>query len=377
MQNRFLRLKHYRTDQKDNDPKENHATEVLATCLAFSRPLRADFLSFLFEAERKFSVEEAEKFEVRTQVQTDDGGWIDLFLQHAGAEVIVVEVKVRSPEKGDQIQAYANWLKRVYPVGEKHVFSLVQYPNLAFKIQQFGGKQRCTWQKLHAWFSRRKSDYVGAAEEKLIEHLCDYLEAENIVTTWNPNDLLAYSRGIKAMHALEGVFKQLEACLKDQDEGFQTKLTVKDDPWSRLDIGHKKWKPIFGPVGYLNKLSVFFPTTNNGEGVGDQFYFELLLWNKHHRSDWEFTRKKLQSWFTYLHDKDFGGWADLPGRHILEEGLLDHTFAEPPISIKACADDEALVYVTAKDIETLSSNELLDQLVGRVLKHHEIISGLL
>ena len=48
MQNPFLRLKHYRTDQKDNDPKENHATEVLAACLAFSGRLRADFLTFLF-----------------------------------------------------------------------------------------------------------------------------------------------------------------------------------------------------------------------------------------------------------------------------------------------------------------------------------------
>jgi hypothetical protein len=59
MQNPFIRLKHYRTDQSANDARENHATEVPAACLVFSHRFRADFLNFVFLGKRTFSVDDA------------------------------------------------------------------------------------------------------------------------------------------------------------------------------------------------------------------------------------------------------------------------------------------------------------------------------
>ena len=235
MQNPFLRLKHYRTDQKDNDPKENHATEVLAACLIFSGRLRAEFLSFLFDGEKHFTPEEAEKYVVSTQFQTDTGGWVDLLIEHPGICSIVVEVKVNAPEDGNQIRAYRDWLDRTR-VGTRHVFWLVQRRTSALRIEEFGGKRRCTWLDLYLWLPKH-CDECTSVEHSLVQNFCLYLEAESIVNTWTPTDLLGYQGGTPAIETLEMVFTQLETRLLDSNEDYITGINLKNEPWPRLEVG--------------------------------------------------------------------------------------------------------------------------------------------
>ena len=110
MQNPFVRLGKYQADQ--NDPQENRATETLAACLVFSEKLRREFLNFLFDNNPPFNIGDAEAYEVSTQQPTDDGSWVDLLIEKECEVSIVVEVKVKAKESGDQIRKYWNWLNR-------------------------------------------------------------------------------------------------------------------------------------------------------------------------------------------------------------------------------------------------------------------------
>ncbi len=296
MQNPFLRLKHYRTDQKDNDPKENHATEALAACLVFSTQLRADFLSFLFAGEKHFTAKEAERYVVSTQIQTDTGGWVDLLIEHAGVCSIIVEVKVNAPEDGNQIKAYRGWLER-NRTGHRHVFWLVQRQNSALQIEQFGGKRRCIWVDLYRWLLKDNEERPNI-ERALVQHFCAYLEAESIVNIWTPTDLLGYNGGTPAIETLAKVFKQLETRLLDYDEDHIIGTNLKNEPWPRLEVGRKSWLTIFGPCVSHRKVYVYYQregTSQKGMGVAkaqaSQFSLQILLWSEWHQCAWGLTSK--------------------------------------------------------------------------------------
>ena len=206
MQNPFLRLKHYRVGENGNDAKENHATEVLAACLALSPRLRTDFLNFMHGGTvPPVSITEAEAFTVATQQPTDDGGWVDLLLERPGEETLVVEVKVGAPEGGPQIARYRKWLDDQPAAARKAVYSLVRYHDPQFRIEDHGGTACRRWRGLYDHLQNRLPDYTDTAEERLIQHLCHYLEAEQIVSTWNPKQILDYGPGVVAKRALRNL----------------------------------------------------------------------------------------------------------------------------------------------------------------------------
>ncbi len=198
MQNPFVRLKNYRRDLFN--PVENHATEILATCLSLSDNIKREFVSFLFNDNVPFDPADAESLDVSTQQQLGAYGIVDLLLEAPGIRNIVVEVKVEAEETGPQIQKYQDWLKQTKN-GEKYVFSLVKRPS-DFKIEDFGGYARRTWGKLYEWLNCRKRDFVEDSEVKIVDQFCDYLGAEGIVINWKPSQIVDYGRGVFARKLL-------------------------------------------------------------------------------------------------------------------------------------------------------------------------------
>jgi hypothetical protein len=373
MENPFLSLKHYRRDAID--PKENHATEILAACLSLSDNLKQEFVLFLFDGNPPFDRAQAEAFEVATQQQLGGYGIVDLLLEVSGIRSIVVEVKVDAKEDGAQIKKYRNWLEKTKS-GEKYVFSLVKREG-EFDITTFGGDARRSWWDLYNWFRDRKKEFVEASELKMLENFCNYLEVVGIVSQWQPKQIVDYGRGIVAQRALRTLFEQVEEKLLDLDQDYLTKIVMKDNEWPRLEIGRKSWTPIFGTKGYLNKLYVYYETAAAWEGGAERFYFEVYLWNKWHRGDWRAIEPNLRSWIPYLKSKEFDHWTILKGSRELEgKGADEYEFAEPPYSISACASESGNSYVSESEILKMTSDQLVDELFRRALGHSEIISGL-
>jgi hypothetical protein len=146
MQKPFVRLGKYQPDQ--DDPQENRATETLAACLVFSEKLRREFLDFLFDNNPSFDTADVSAYEVSTQQPTDDGEWVDLLIEKESEVSIVVEVKVKADECGDQIRKYWDWLDRTKKGNANYVFSLVKNHNPKFDITEYKGKQHHTWRQL-------------------------------------------------------------------------------------------------------------------------------------------------------------------------------------------------------------------------------------
>src|SRR6267378_5580676 len=135
MQNPFLRLGKYQADL--SDPQENRATETLAACLVFSEKLRREFLNFLFAKSSPFDATDAAAYDVSTQQPTGDGNWVDLLIEKEGEVSIVVEVKVKDKERGDQIQKYWEWLHRTRKGNHHYVFNLVKTHDPLFDIKKY------------------------------------------------------------------------------------------------------------------------------------------------------------------------------------------------------------------------------------------------
>lgn len=381
MQNPFLRLKHYRTDQKENDPKENHATEALAACLVFSTRLRAEFLSFLFAGERQFAPEEAEKYAVLTQIQTDLGGWVDLLIEHAGICSIVVEVKVNAPEDGNQIKAYRDWLDKTR-TGDRHVFWLVQRPTSALQIERFGGKRRCTWLDLYRWLPEHNEGYSNV-ERTLVQNFCAYLEAESIVNTWTPTDLLGYRGGTPAIETLEIVFSQLETRLLDCDQDYIFGTNLRDEPWPRLEVGKKSWQAIFGPCASHKKVYVYYQREGTGrKGMAvakaqtSQFYVQILLWSEWHKCAWDCTNRKLPTWLPILRQQGFKDWAVLRTKDAPQPDALNREYQKAPSRINAVHSDETVATLTANEISNNSNVVVVDELFKRVIRYCDAVSQL-
>jgi hypothetical protein len=375
LQNPFVKLKHYRPDV--THPTENHATEVLAACLVLSDNLRRGFIKFLFPEAVPFDAEELDSFTISTQAPIAGYGTVDLLIESPEKYTIVVEVKVSAPEDGEQIRKYRRWLEETR-TGKRLIFSLVQTPNPAFKIREFGGNGRRTWHELYTFLlGEFKETLNETAEINLVKKLCNYLEVERIVSTWQPKQIVDYGKGVLARKALRTLFEQLEERFLDLDQGYLTKIFMKDDEWPRLEIGMKSWSPIFGTKGYLNKLYIYYETAAVWEGAGERFYFEVFLWNKWHKGDWNKTESQLRYWIPYLKSKKFEHWTVLKGSRELEgKGADEYPFTEPPSLIAACASDPEVSNIGQSEVLKMTDTQLSDELFRRALLHCEIISGL-
>ena len=310
-----------------------------------------------------------------TQQQLGAYGIVDLLFEVSGIRNIVVEVKVDAKEDGAQIRKYREWLDKTKS-GEKYVFSLVKREG-EFDITSFGGDARRTWRDLYKWFRNCKKELVEASEVKVLEHFCNYLEVERIVSTWQPKQIVDYGKGVLARKALRTLFEQVEEKLLDLDQGYLTKIFMKEDEWPRLEIGMKSWSSIFGTNGYLNKLYMYYETAAVWEGAGERFYFELFLWNKWHKADWKKTESQLRYWIPYLKSKKFDHWTILKGSRELEgKGADEYPFTEPPSLVSACASDPEVSYIGQSEVLKLTDTQLSDELFRRALLCCEIISGL-
>jgi hypothetical protein len=374
MQNPFVRLKHYRRDAVN--PIENHATEILATCLSLSDNIKREFVSFLFDDKVPFDLAEVENLDVSTQQQLGGYGIVDLLLEAPGIRNIVVEVKVEAKEDGSQIQKYRDWVDQTKE-GEKYVFSLVKRPS-DFKIAAFGGDARRTWGKLYEWLRNRKKKLVEDSELRIVDQLCDYLGTEGIVINWQPRQIVNYGNGVFARKALRALFDQLGEQFENLDTQYVTKpVTDHENEWPRLEIGMKPWSAIFGAKGYLNKLYIYYETEAAWEGEAERFQFNIVLWNKWHRGDWRKTESQLDLWIPYLTSKGLTHWTQLKGARDLEgKGADEYKFIEPPAQIVALFADPRLAFLDQKDFGKMAADELIDKLFSRSIKHCEIISGL-
>jgi len=374
VQNPFVSLKRYGRDAIN--PIENHATEILATCLSLSNNIKREFVSFLFGAQAPFNLADAENLEVATQQQLGGYGIVDLLLEAPGIRNIVVEVKVEAKEDGSQIQKYRDWLDQTKE-GEKYVFSLVKRPS-DFKVEDFGGYARHTWGKLYEWLNSHKKELVEDSEVTIVDQFCDYLGTERIVINWQPRQIVDYGIGVFARKALRTLFDQLAEKLANRDAQYVTKpVTDHDNEWPRLEIGMKSWSAIFGAKGYLNKLYIYYETKAAWEGKAERFRFNILLWNKWHRGDWKDAESQLVLWMPHLASKGFTHRTQLKGARDLEgKGANEHPFIEPPAQIVAFSEDSRIAYLEQADFGNMTADKLVDELFNRAIKHCEIISGL-
>jgi hypothetical protein len=378
VQNRFLRFKRYRTDQSLVDARENHATEVLAACLTFSPSLRADFLNFYLGPQYSWTVEEASRFSVTTQEPTANGGWVDLLLQEEERWCLVVEVKVDAPESGSQIAAYRQWLDGRAERKNTFVVSLVRVPDSRFSIQSHGGFARRTWRELYEYYSGRIRDYRGTIEETLIQHLCDYLEAERIVSTWKPTDLPNFGPGMVAKHALNLVFEQVETSLRNSNPSITSKIVFKDGEWPRLEVGLSSWNKIFGET-YLNKVHLYYQTKAAWDGEWEGFYCQVTLWDRYHGGDWNWTSKKLPAWLEALQGEGFDGWGER--RRGVNELSIQQILTSPPAEPlkRVCMYSKEPKKVELREAEfvRLPDVEVINKLVEICGLHLAVLSRLI
>ena len=303
---------------------------------------------------------------------------MDIFIENPGICSIVVEVKVGAPENGPQIREYRDWLSRTKS-GECYVFSLVQRPNPSFQIQQFGGECRITWLELYACFSERKRQNAHPVEGNLIEHFGRYLEAESIVSFWKPGLSLATQEAEDKHNALEAAFEQVSAQLRDNDENCETKINIKNEPWPRLEVSKKGWDAIFGSVGSLRKVYLYYQGKNmDGWGMNrppeDRFYLTVLVWSRWHQCDWEIATRKLPSWLSFFRQQGFKDWFLVNRKSLQQNDALIRTFHEPPDRVNA--EHRTLAIFTAQVFSTLSSAEIVNELVKRVNAYCEVVSQL-
>ena len=61
-----------------------------------------------------------------------------------------------------------------------------------------------------------------------MQKFCDYLEVEEIVSTWEPKQIAHYAKGVAARKAVETLFKQVKERLKDEDPKYDVKTDMPD-----------------------------------------------------------------------------------------------------------------------------------------------------
>ncbi|MEW6307157.1 MAG: hypothetical protein AB1705_27150, partial [Verrucomicrobiota bacterium] len=272
MQNPFQRLKHYALG--DNDPKENHATECLASCLAFSTVIREHFIAFLFRSANKQIPERLKntsKVAIVTQLQASGYGDIDLVLDVDGYAAVVeikVDAKEMDPHHDRQLKAYQEWIKQERG-GKGALFTLVRDPNRDFRPEDYGAT-RCRWSDLHEEFKALAKQHANATDGQLLDHLCNYLEIEGIVDIMDYKKLTDYGKGWAAEKVLASLFRKTKERLKLSDR--ESELYDPKGVSPSFQFGRDEWKKSFGN-GWNNKVYVWFctPATEGAKCKNDEF----------------------------------------------------------------------------------------------------------
>lgn len=386
MQNPFVRLRKYRCDRIDPFEDENRATETLAACLVFSQQFRSEFLRFLFQGKPRCESMIVGDCEIFTQLNTTLGQRVDLFLEREGEWAIVVEVKVKAPEDGQQIKQYTQWLDEI-PERKNYVFHLVKTHDRNFKIKDHGGEATRTWKELYDDLSRAKRDETGTTDASIAEHFCNYLEVEGIVSTWEPTQILAYGKGLVARRALQNLFEQVEARLKDLNLDYQTRIVMPpNEEWPRLEVGRTSWTVLLGNKGYLTNVWAChqahhlalpaWPWQASEGGEAERFYFQILLWGRGRGGDWEAVHPKIRACLKALREQSFAIWSWLATNKQVGIATDDYNFTESPKHICACSSEEKLALIPKDKIRTMAADDLVDEVYRRTLQHCEIFSRL-
>jgi hypothetical protein len=368
MNNPFLRLKHYL--RGEIDPAENHATECLAACLVFSPRIRDTFINFLFRDAGNTNCSDTE---IETQAYLDTGRCIDLVLRKTGKFVVAVEVKVGSPEDrrhSEQLTCYRKWLNaQGEPV--KRLFTLVQNAKPDFRPGDHGADDRRTWAELHKVLQElSKNNELSDSESSLVTNFCGYLEEEEIVSTYDINNLLDFDKGLKARAAVNSLFKQLSAQLEQKQFRCESDVDKKDS-WPQLRIQRPQWERIFGKGDNWKVLLWFCVPGIWGQSVGKYaFSPDLQLWHKDHGNSWRSVRPKLASWVTKLNSQGFSSsvyqksWYK--SRDIVSMNEIE---AEP----KQLSASREVDNIELDQDHMLSEDELLRLLMDRVIEYANIV----
>jgi hypothetical protein len=369
MQNPFARLTKYRQEDQ-----ENRTTECLAACLVFSEAMRREFLRFLFgeNLSAPFDAVDAASFSVSTQEQTANGLWVDLLIEKEGEWSIVIEVKVKAPEKGEQIKAYWEWLNQTRQ-GSYHVFSLVKKHDPNFDIKAHNGTKHYTWRQLYDQLSKGKE--IPTTDATVMGYFCEYLELEGIVNTWHPSQILDFGRGVVASKAVVSLFRQVVTRLEETNEGFAPKIVISDPSGPRLDVGMKSWDAIFGKNSQQKALRVIY----NDEQIRPDHEFgirsEIFLWDKSSGGDWTLTQPKINQWLRKMTKLGFTFYAFNRGWKGVEKDLCEYQFADVPLLIGGYANTEKWL-IRPKEIESASADDLAEMVYLGVLWHSKMISQL-
>ncbi len=370
MSNPFSRLKHY--SQDIIDPQENHATECLAACLVFSPNIRQSFIKFLSD---KIQIDPSAEIEVDTQ-KTIEGGFIDMLLQQQDKFLVAVEVKIKSPENcdhhRDQLKTYRNWLDAKNK-SQGYLFTLVRSRDKAFNPQNYGANRRLTWRELYNHFqqSLNKPSTLSETEVNLIKNLCEYLESEGIVITFDTKDLFHYADGFKARDAINGIFQQVASKL--EENGFETRANEGNkNRLPELKISHIRWKHIFGK-GENWKISLWFCVPGIWGENEYGFSPSIELWDIGHHNDWEYTKLKLPNWLKTLKSKRCNWEVYGSNWNDCESNLPANKIQSEPkrifVEIKG-------VEINRGELAASDTDALVSKLVGWVTEYAQLIDSL-
>lgn len=144
-----------------------------------------------------------------------------------------------------------------------------------------------------------------------------------------------------------------------------------DEPLPRLEVGKESWNTIFGEQGDLKKVHVIYASEEIWGYIPDQFTFEIKLWNRKGGCDWDLTRTRLPHWEKTLNNKGLELLALLRGnKKPPENGKIgSYNFTEAPKEIAAGKSDVASQTISKNQIETMSSEILVDALYKQILNH--------
>ena len=250
---------------------------------------------------------------------------------------------------------------------------MVRNPDDAFRPEQYGADGRRSWSELFKNFQKHvKEGNLSEVEVNLVKNLCEYLESEGIVSTYETKDLLRYSDGLKAKKAVAGIFNQIRSRLKP--DGFESVLDEeRKDCWPQLKIEHPDWKKIFGK-GRNQKISVWFLVPGIWEADKHEFGLSIELWNREHENDWRIAKPKLAKWLKRLKSLKFD-WDVYQSRKKQRNTPASEIELEPwriDVSKNWGEASEAILNQDSPQ----SEDELVNLLAERVQELASIISSL-
>jgi hypothetical protein len=255
-QNFFQRLKHYRVE--GTDPKENHATEVLAGCFKLSATFREIFLRLALSPPNQ--PEPTTGWRVATQVSTPEGDRFDLDFVHSTGMRLVVEVKVGDELSDRQISGYYERLRVVSDPRTRLAVLL----RAGRKVPEFTHEKDIhvvRWETLAEELNRHiaEASLVGSTDVALIEEVVDYLYAEGIVMNSTPKDL----EGLGLAQKAEDAVRQFFSLCSDQQLSL-TDERIRKLPATFEGPTRTKWPQLVYRLGDRNMgVQIRAPGQNN------------------------------------------------------------------------------------------------------------------